>query len=512
MESRTSKLILAVNGKVSVAGKAAGREARTLCLKIIEEEFGELPPEAFEFQSFETLDGQVRAEAAQLDDIDTWALRFAMPDPEIPGRDWITELSSLVQDEMALFSCRLLAYSAVANFEIIPSPPYVLRALCRQLTLQDHGHVFNAIPQVIGTDLDVTTLLRVLSAEERWWNCIVVSHAAHHLDPTFLQARLTGIANCYILPNQHEMEFAAAVGYDFTVEQGGFRVYRPGFDPLYSEITAHPAIRQNDTRPANVILDAITKDCFAMSVARPNIRVRVPSFASIRQLIDTQRSDQARESGNVSEQIKALEQLVRTEQRNTEEAIALAIQSDEERQSAADALANEQAINHGLRARIENLELQIKSMGGQMETEAPTKYADIKRWVSENFSGKLRLTTRAEKGLRDARYEKIEDVTAGLRLLAEDYRGMKMGSIDPQDFDKACRGLGLEETRSVSKVTAGQHGDAYFVIYAGKKQFLDRHLKKGTAKDERHCLRIYFFWDAENEIVVVGSLPGHLNV
>lgn len=59
-----------------------------------------------------------------------------------------------------------------------------------------------------------------------------------------------------------------------------------------------------------------------------------------------------------------------------------------------------------------------------------------------------------------------------------------------------------------------QEGDSYFVQYppgATQWKFLELHLKKGTSKDVRFCLRIYFFWDEEIQLVVVGWLPNHLD-
>ena len=46
---------------------------------------------------------------------------------------------------------------------------------------------------------------------------------------------------------------------------------------------------------------------------------------------------------------------------------------------------------------------------------------------------------------------------------------------------------------------------------SGTREFLAYHLKKGNARDVRYCLRIYFFWNAKDQQVVVGSLPGHLS-
>lgn len=40
---------------------------------------------------------------------------------------------------------------------------------------------------------------------------------------------------------------------------------------------------------------------------------------------------------------------------------------------------------------------------------------------------------------------------------------------------------------------------------------LDRHLRKGTGRNPRECMRIYFFWSDEDSQVVIGFLPAHLD-
>jgi hypothetical protein len=67
--------------------------------------------------------------------------------------------------------------------------------------------------------------------------------------------------------------------------------------------------------------------------------------------------------------------------------------------------------------------------------------------------------------------------------------------------------LGLDESRSVTEYGATSE---YYVDYQGTRTFLERHLKRGNARDERRCLRIYFFWDKREQVVVVGHMPDHL--
>ena len=100
-----------------------------------------------------------------------------------------------------------------------------------------------------------------------------------------------------------------------------------------------------------------------------------------------------------------------------------------------------------------------------------------------------------------------------LLLLRDSYVPMKRdGGLDKKmSFDKACQELGLSEEPTFKGDRWGEEGETYLVRYAGRRCLLERHLKKGTSKDERYCFRLYFFWDEESEQVVVGWFPSHLD-
>jgi hypothetical protein len=68
--------------------------------------------------------------------------------------------------------------------------------------------------------------------------------------------------------------------------------------------------------------------------------------------------------------------------------------------------------------------------------------------------------------------------------------------------------------RSISQERAGEQGEEYFVRYptsSSPRRFLEWHLRKGSNKDARYCLGIYFFWDDDTAQVIVGWLPSHLD-
>ena len=79
---------------------------------------------------------------------------------------------------------------------------------------------------------------------------------------------------------------------------------------------------------------------------------------------------------------------------------------------------------------------------------------------------------------------------------------------------KSDRLLGLECRGAIAKGRAGGiAGDTYYVNYpAGtpKRELLKFQLQKGVSRNKRYCLRIYFFWDETQKLVVIGDLPGHL--
>ena len=83
-----------------------------------------------------------------------------------------------------------------------------------------------------------------------------------------------------------------------------------------------------------------------------------------------------------------------------------------------------------------------------------------------------------------------------------------------ESFDKRRGDLGLELGGSISETRAGQEGQTYYLrwpLHGEENVFLEFALKLGSNKDQRHTLRVYFFWDEDSRQVVVGWLPGHLD-
>ena len=173
--------------------------------------------------------------------------------------------------------------------------------------------------------------------------------------------------------------------------------------------------------------------------------------------------------------------------------------------------------SHALRQQIDSLRYQLEAKTGKKadeEVKIPSRYEDMPDWVRDNLAGRLVLHPRVINNLKAAAYEDVELVYNSLLLLANEYRSHRMGGMTFDDFcTKAKEKHGLDCSGSITKEKAGAFGDTYFVTYplgTQKKAFISSHLRKGSTKDNRYCLCVYFFWDDDTRQVVVGWLPSHL--
>lgn len=515
-EQRT-RLIMATNGELFHRDRSPLDRVRDIVLRSIEKKFGSLPIAAWDRMPFETSDGRVRATNFSLDGVDAWGIRFSEPCDSVSGRDWIVESSVLSNNDRAEYSCRLSCYSRDDNFRFQPSTPGVLKDVACQLSFSSFGYQFCVAPEEIGIDVQLDRVISEINNEQRWWNVIVTTESRdqrYAIDAERLQASVLGCANVYKLPIELEDEFSRFVGDSFGVYNGGARSFRPGFSKQDDEHTAHPVIsapwRGSDFQTDRA-LTILAQSAFDSSTQRADLRRLAPSFIFLDQVARSAKINDSRNSATVDEMLKLVSDENTALKAEVDEALDLGKKAEIERDSAKQALDSERAASFNLRARIEFLEASLNERSISTDEKLPQKYSELASWVNRNFAGKLRLAPRAERMLKTATYEKIEDICEALRLLATVYRNAKMGFCDHSKFVEGYQKLHLEESKSVSKSTAGQHGDEYYVVYGGDRVFLDRHLKKGTSKDRRRCMRIYYFFDDEAQTVVVGALPHHLD-
>jgi len=187
-------------------------------------------------------------------------------------------------------------------------------------------------------------------------------------------------------------------------------------------------------------------------------------------------------------------------------------EAERERDLCKDENARLRAVNDALRAALQAKTGATADVA--LQTPIPSSYEDLPAWVDKYLVGRLELHPRAHRGLGKARYKDVRVVYQALLLLANEYRDMRLGVEGAkQAYERRLGTLGLQFSGSISRERAGEKRDTYFVKYpigTQRNEFLEWHLTKGTSRDPRHSLRIYFFWHDETQQVVVGWLPSHL--
>jgi len=150
--------------------------------------------------------------------------------------------------------------------------------------------------------------------------------------------------------------------------------------------------------------------------------------------------------------------------------------------------------------------------------ERPERPCDVADWVERHFAGKLIFHQRARDKMEAVAPGKVDMplLCNALEFLAVDYRDFLVGLIDDEEmYDRCTRKYGRPfEVVSVGEVSPkrypGEYKIKYFIGRKGKpvESLLNYHLRVGN--DNERLLRIYFLFDREKKLIVVGSLPEHL--
>jgi hypothetical protein len=161
----------------------------------------------------------------------------------------------------------------------------------------------------------------------------------------------------------------------------------------------------------------------------------------------------------------------------------------------------------------------VRAFGPTAQTVVyPSTILDLPTWIAANHCEGLTLHPRAENNLNKSQFQDIKLIYQAIQVLGTEYHAMRTASTaDAAKKKAACmnrfQALGLELSPSITQTRAGEEGDDYEVTYplgTDRKRNLDLHLKKGSDREQRYCLRIYFFWDEDSKKVVIGWLPNHL--
>jgi len=369
-------------------------------------------------------------------------------------------------------------------------------------------------------------MLVVLRAPERRRPVFVVSETQDFqslINPNRVAERTVGIAHVYQLSYDAAYYLTDEVGKELSVFNGAVRTYRPSPDLDSDNPRNHPlalpyAISEwaQGSGPRK-FLDFLVFKATEASLERGEAEKEVPSFSFVRRLsAQRQREAAALESKNETEKLQLAELEIDALKGERDDWEKMAYEEEANARNAVERATEAESRVYALNSRIAALEEKLRQ-ATNVETddalEIPSSFDRIKEWADENLAGRLILTSRAARSSKNATFEDPSLAYRSLLLLANEYRNMKIhgGEERIQAFEKACRELGLENSRTGDETRLYEKGDEFVILHKGQRQLLNFHLKNGITRDPRRCFRIYYFWDDEEQVAVVGSLPGHLS-
>lgn len=163
-------------------------------------------------------------------------------------------------------------------------------------------------------------------------------------------------------------------------------------------------------------------------------------------------------------------------------------------------------------------EAQEQAQYLRRKLDQPDTHGEVAAWVQKHFPERLILHPKAVSLLEDrsAQGVDVKLICDALDFLATDYWARRYEQISTEEMNTRCaekygRPFGVKPTgEQTVKYKPSQYKIKYFPGIKGKpvESPLDYHL--GVGNDPENLLRIYFLHDDEKKLIVVGSLPRHL--
>ena len=487
-----------------------------------------IPDSAFDGEPFEVdLQNSEYVAAIKLESPKYWAFQLSERLKD-PNRIWTTEVGiAEKQPNEVVFGCRLICFSQLGSQDTIPrSIPRFVREVAFEHKAMLDGRPTSDKPWIIDNEEEVNRLVQFIKSTDRCHPIVVFSLPEHSSDlnetiiPTdFFIKRTAGYAHTTIITSDASFILTDRLGRDFSVYRQAVRTYNPQFELESDRPTDHPvatAVRiqaWNDTEESN-FGEFLVQQVLRLKRPRKVLETEQPSFRQIKRLAVKESRDNAEKAGRSDPEIVELyeEELAATKKEAEEYKERLSTTEDDLYKTEKEVERLKGTRDH-LRQRIEKLQEQLSNIGQAAVPEIPNSLENFENWCQENLSDdKVTLHPRALSGVKKSIYENTTLIYEALLLLNDFYVPMrrKGGSELRKLFENKCRELGITQSLTGKKTRAGEYQDTYFINYSSKRYFLDNHLKKGDDRNERRCFRLYFFYQSEEQKVVVGWLPSHL--
>lgn len=489
-----------------------------------------LPEVAWNRATFELADvGAQRVAAVRLTSPRYWAARIDDADKKVPLRTWVTEIGVGAEENGdVFFGVRLVCATRGDDLPFDRSIPSFVRKISQKYIFELDGHPIERHPKLIKSEQEVLSLVALLESNTRKADVIVFALPENSEDPeqttasaVELHNRTFGTAHVFILTSSASYLLTDAVGKELSVFKGGIRTYRPGFQSWIDEPSNHPVALPYRVQgwagegPA-AFERWLINQTLGNSAHQKDAQEKLPPFNVIRQFAAYSERENAKLSGGTSAELVVLYdqenarlQADMREQKELYDGLLLTAEEERDRLLNIANAAKSQAFERIHRIKL--LEKRLKALEAASEETIPSSLDAFESWCKENLAGVVEVANKAFQGVRKSEYHDPSFLYKALILLRDFYAPMRIEGTgeNRQAYISQLQILQLEESATGEGINYAS--ELYSVQYGGIRRPLDRHLKGRDSRDRKYGFRLYFFWDEESQVVVVGWLPSHLD-
>jgi hypothetical protein len=228
------------------------------------------------------------------------------------------------------------------------------------------------------------------------------------------------------------------------------------------------------------------------------------TFAAVREVsLDRERDRLERQGASLSERLKAANAQLKAlkddlKKANEDQQWLFDVHKEAEERAEH---AEEQLRAAGY--RIQQLTAQLREGGGNPDANIPlpASWSTFADWCEEHLIGRVALTPRARREVKDPHFRDVSTAARCLLWLANEYRERRLSGGDGDLRTPLFGGIWNERCGT----------DAFRMDWQGRRIDVQWHVKKGgNTRDPSLCLRIYYFWDDQSQQVVIASMPAHI--
>lgn len=445
-----------------------------------------------------------------------WAVRLNDPCAQVAGRQWRVELVLVDMDDGLgpAFGCTLSVLVPAGNDGMVGTPgkPAVIGKLAQALGLSDGGFRLDGAIWDVDRPADIDRLIAFVESPARKVPIVAISSPRHgnvFVDAGKVARSLAGLALVVTLSADAAQELTDRYGRVLGVFGNALRMYRVGFDADIDTWQRHPLYTAAQwSRRVTVLERNLKLDAMEDSVSTRDESRDLPSFSFIRRIASEQRVRALAASAGAD--TFGLEAEIARLRREVTDWEKMALDEEKNAQRAISAQHQTKARLHQFSARIDNLEAKLAILGDQAREPNPESFDELGDWAIRNLSGHLVITPKALRAAQRSNHADIPHVYDCVYFLGKSYRAMKCGLSSKDEFEQGANALGVRISPTGAAVENSKFEGEYSTMWEGQRYKLNMHLAGSSSRKEQYGLRIYFAWDEEQELVIVGQLPEHL--